>query len=273
MDVKKKRLAWQRIPQKPCLISIFAFRNRMKKRILFFLFTVVFLSCSKETRNPDTDLNPVEIGTLSINVLSYDSLGELENDFSGIKVDLNNANRTATTNSNGNVVFNDLTYGEVLPKLEKQFYESPELKVDLKTSFLDLNLFCSKFSAYKIENLNVKVFSADSITLSFNLNKPIPAGKVCKIAVLFSDTSFFSPDNFKSADVVAINNQSVQRINVAKLSSIGAALALLPNNKTFYLNAVPVSYGIYYSNLYQKKMLIGRNLYPPKNIELNKTWQ
>ncbi len=242
----------------------------MKRALILFFCVSLIFSCKKETKVPPVP-EPTKTGTATFNVATYDSLGNPESDLSGVRVSLYQTAFSGTTGANGKVTFYDVPYGDLIPFLVKDGYDGLPISVALNSPELSVNLPCTKYSAYKVISLTGHVMGKDSIYISFTLDRPVPAGKVCKIAVVYSKNSSI-PSNFDTADSLLITSQHVQDINIAKLPNLRKALESLNKTESFYLNTIPVSYGICQSNLYGKQVLIGENLYPPSSLNLAKTW-
>ncbi|HOZ87904.1 MAG TPA: hypothetical protein PL029_09105 [Bacteroidia bacterium] len=239
---------------------------------LLVCFAIIF-SCKKEKQvTPEPEPEPVKTGNLTINVTTYDSLGIKEWNFSGVKVSLYETAFSATTGANGSLTFSNVPYGRQLPVLLKNGYDGPPTSVDLGSITLTVSLPCANYSAYRIVNIIGQAVNKDSITVGFTLSRFIPFGKSCKLAILYSDTISASPSNFLQVDTISVTEENIQKLNVARLPNIRAALALRPKDRTFCLNVVPVSYGIIYSNVLGKHVLMGDNIYPPLNLNFKKTW-
>ncbi len=273
--LKKSQVPRKIGPKSLARLVYLRFKFNMKKLSILFLFLAVFFSCKKEKKSsPATDPQPeqVQTGNVTINVITYDSLGNVESDFSGVKVSLYQTAFSGTTGPNGSITFNNVPYGEILPVLVKGGYEGLPTSFSHNSNVSNVSLPCAAFSAYRVPTLTGQLLGPDSINLSFSLTKPVPAGKVCRLAVLYSDTIDATPAYFQKADSVTINTQFVQKLNVAKLPNLSLALNQLPKNKFFYINVVPVSYGIVHSKVLGKQTLVGDNVYPPANLNLKKTW-
>lgn len=243
--------------------------NRLN--VLFFCAVMVF-SCKKEkTPDPEPEPEPVKTGTVNITVLTYDSLGDQETDHSGVNVKLYQTSFSANTNAAGFVSFGNVPYGQVLPVLQKNYYDGAPVFIPLNSDQVSSTIPCAKFCAYRIQNFNAFIANPDSIPVSFNLDRSIPAGKTCKLAVMFSESAI----NLSATgiiDTIKVSSQVVQKLNIAKLPNFKNALTLLDKGKSFHISAVPVSYGPYYSNVLGKQILLGENPYFPNDITFNKNW-
>ena len=122
-----------------------------------------------------------------------------------------------------------------------------------------------------MDTLIGNIYNKDSITLTFNLSKTIPVGKFVKLAVITGTNNGLNPNDFASVDIVNLTSPNVVKLNIAKLPNLVAAIATL-SNTSFYVNAIPVTYGNYYSNLLFKSVLLGDNLYYKNNLIFLKNW-
>ncbi|MES2680820.1 MAG: hypothetical protein V4635_13090 [Bacteroidota bacterium] len=246
----------------------------MKSVPILLVCLAIIFSCKKEKQvAPEPQPEPVKTGNLTINVTTYDSLGIKEWNFSGVKVSLYGTAFSATTGANGSVTFSNVPYGRQLPVLVKTGYDGPPTSIDLSSSTLSVALPCANYSAYRITNIIGQAVNKDSITVGFSLSRFIPFAKSCKVAILYSDTISATPSNFQQVDTISVAEENIQKLNVARLPNICAALALRPKDRSFCLNVVPVSYGIIHSNVLGKHVLMGDNIYPPLNLNFKKTWQ
>lgn len=244
----------------------------MKRLILLFLCSSLVFSCRKEkSPDPEPEPAPVRTGTVNITVLSFDSLGEEEVNRSGFEVSLYKTNYSVLTDASGIVSIGNVAYGDVLPVIKKNYYDGAPVRLSLNSGQVTATIPCPKFCAYRLQNLSAFVVSPDSIPVSFNLDRPIPAGKTCKLAVMFSPIAINSAEP-GVIDTLRIGSQVIQKLNVAQLPNFKAALAALDKNKSFHISVVPVSYGPYYSNVFGKQMLLGENPYFPNDIIFNKNW-
>ncbi len=230
------------------------------------------MACKKEkTSTSPPESQPVQTGTLNLKIQMYDSLGNLETDASGVKVFLAPTTLTAVTGSDGLLQFKDLLYGNYYPSLNKDWYEGAAVAFNLNAGTVTSVLPFARFSQYKLTNLSGQVYNKDSVVLSYYLSKPIPAGMTCKVAVIAGSLGVKSTD-FSCSDVITISTQQVTKQNVAKLPELQKWLANARDSSVFYIDVIPVSYGEYFSNLNQKKVLLGRNPYTSNNLPLKKNW-
>ena|SRR6218665_737956 len=239
--------------------------------ILLLCLTVAFSCKKKKEEEPAPGPEPVKTGTLRLTVQTYDSLGQLKSNHSGVGVSLYKTSNSASTDSTGKLIFNNVSYGEVLPILQKNGYEGAPVRMTLNSETADLTVPCAQYSPYKAMNLNGFVASPDSIAISFSLNQPLPMGKSCRIAVMFSDTTI-SLGNPGILDTVRIYSQVVQKLNVANLPNLKSALIVMKKSRTFRINVVPVSYGMYFSNVFGKQVLLGEHPVFPGELAFNKNW-
>jgi hypothetical protein len=246
---------------------------QMKRISILFLCLAVAFSCKKKKEEePNPEPEPVKTGTVHFTVQTYDSLGQLKNNHSGVTLTLyQGSGLSVMTDSSGKLTINNVNYGEVIPVLQKTGYEGAPVRLTLNSESASLTVPCAQYSPYKVQNLTGFVSNPDSIAISFSLNKPLPMGKSCKIAVLFSDTTI-SPGNPGILDTVRIFSQVVQKLNVANLPNLKSALIVMKKDKNFRISAVPVSYGIYFSNVFGKQVLIGENPLFPAQLTFNKNW-
>lgn len=256
----------------PCEISIFAsFMKAVKITVLLILF-IGFLSCKKDKKEePAPQPEPLKTGTLNIKVELYDSLGDRETNAADIKVSLSPLTLTMATASDGIASFNNIQYGEYFPALQKYWYEGAAQRVSLNASSATALMPFAKYSQYRLVNLAGQVINKDSILVSYQLSKPVPTGKSCKLAVI-TNTSSVSALDFVSVDIITTDTESVFKQNVAKLPGVKDFLRSISDSAVFYLDIVPVSYGTYYSNLTLKTTLIGRNPSTNNNLPLKKNW-
>jgi hypothetical protein len=169
------------------------------------------------------------------------------------------------------VTFNEVPYGYITPQLVKTGFDGPPVAINLNSPSLTLSLPFPQRSPFKIQNFTGNVVHEDSINISFNLDRPMPVGKFCRIAVLYDSTASLSPNNYGTADIISTVSQ-YNTINISNLTAFRTRLATLPKNSTFYIGIIPVSYGLYESTLFPKPVLLGENLYYPGNLSLNKNW-
>lgn len=155
----------------------------------------------------------------------------------------------------------------------KSGYDTAPLSITLNSAnTLTVNLPFAKQSTYKMDTLIGQSLNKDSITLTFNLSKSIPSGKTVKLAVITGTNNGLNPNDFISVDIINLNSPNVLKLNVAKLPNFSNAIASLATNTNFYVNAIPVTYGVYNSNLLYKSVLLGDNLFYRNNLIFLKNW-
>lgn len=260
------------IARMPYEISIFASFMKVAKIVLMLLLVAGLLTCKKEKEeSPAPEPEPVKTGTLNIKVEMYDSLGQREADVSDVKVSLSPLTQTMSTGSEGLATFKEIGYGDYFPALQKYWYEGGRLRVSLNASSATAVMPFAKYSQYRLLNMGGQVVNKDSILISYQLTKPVPAGKSCKLAVI-TNTSSVSPLDFMTVDIITTDLQNVTKQNIAKLPGVQSFLSSIRDSAVFYVDIIPVSYGTYYSNLTLKTTLIGRNPSTNNNLPLRKNW-
>jgi hypothetical protein len=244
----------------------------MKKLVVLILCMLQLFSCKKKEADPEPQQPAApSVGSLELHIVAYDSLGGTQQDGSKIKVELPQTGTSATTNSLGIVSFTGLPYGYYAPVLTKHGYEGAPALITLSATSQAVSMPIAQRSTYLINNFHGYVAGQDSINIVFTLDKAIAAGKFCRLAILTSTLSSFTPNNFMTADLVTTNVNS-DTLNVAHLPALQASVANLPAGSPFYIGAVCVSYGLYESNQGEKAILLGDNLIFPANINFIKTW-
>lgn len=250
---------------------------RMKKAGWIFLIFLVVLSCKKKQDTPEpTPVTPApENGTLNINVKSYDSLGFPEPSTLNTTVFLSGTSFSSTANVNGDVSFN-IPPGNYLPSVIRSKYEGFPFSSNV-TSNVTTTVATSVYqnSTYSLQITGGSAATSSMVTISFNLSKTIPASKSVKVAVLFSKSSAPSVNSYSAAEVFDVLTQNTTNLNVYS-GALQTAIGQLPINSTFYLFAIPCSYGPYFSTLLNKSILVGDYLppvgAPTATIFLTKTW-
>ena len=244
-------------------------------KIVPALLLGVFLTiwaCKKEepVKEPDPVQPVVQTGELKIKVTAHDGMGDVMADHSGVKVTLQNG-ATANTNTLGEVSFPGLTYGAYAPSLLKSGSEGPPVAIQLQNPSQQSELPIAEHSKYEVTQLQCQVISKASINLYFNVEMPIPSGKPLKVAIL---THSVAPTagTFSSVDIITVETQSVSAMNIANLPDLNATVNKLANGAVFYVSAIPVSYGLYNSNLTVKPSLLGESLSAHASIQLIKNW-
>ena len=245
----------------------------MKKALFFLLVVSISFSCKKkEEPEPEPVEVPVQKGTLNIQVLSYDSLGQLLTDGSGVRV-LLNSNLSANTNTNGQVSFTELEFGNYFPSLLRENFEGAPSGVNLTAPVISHTLPCAQHSPFQASNFTSQIVTKDSIPVSFKLDRAIPGGKSVKVALLFSTSNDLHSGNYMSSDFFSVTTSTITNLNVAHFPNFKAKVNAVDSNSIFYIKVLPVSYGEYKSNLFSKPALLGENLYPPDHWLLTKNWK
>ncbi|MDX2172730.1 MAG: hypothetical protein SFY56_06385 [Bacteroidota bacterium] len=246
----------------------------MIKNILFILICFTFFNCKKKSETPE-EATPAPKPTSSINIFvtSYDSLGTIDNNNGSLPISFYQTSYSATTNTVGLALFSNIPYDTYVPILNKIGYDTAPLSITLNSAnTLTVNLPFAKQSPYKMDTLIGQSLNKDSITLTFNLSKSIPVGKTVKLAVITGTNNGLNPNDFISVDIINLSSPNVVKLNVAKLPNFANAVAALATNTNFYVNAIPVTYGSYYSNILYKNVLLGDNLFYKNNLIFLKNW-
>ncbi|MBI2722156.1 MAG: hypothetical protein HYX39_08270 [Bacteroidetes bacterium] len=249
----------------------------MKKAGWIFLIFLVVLSCKKKQDTPEpTPVTPApENGTLNIHVKSYDSLGFLEPATYSTTVFLSGTSFSSAANTNGDVSFN-VPPGNYLPSVIRSKYEgfpfSSNVTSNITTS-VDTSIYQN--STYSLQITGGSATTSSMVNISFNVSKSIPSGKSVRVAVLFNKSSPPSVNSYSTAEVFNVSTQSTSNLNIYS-GALQTAIGQLPVNSTFYLLAIPCSYGSYFSPLLNKSILVGDYLppvgAPTATIFLTKTW-
>jgi hypothetical protein len=242
----------------------------MKTIIAVVIASVIFFSCKKkkETESPATSTNPI---TLTVKVTSWDSLGQVKNDQSGYTVQIPSAS-SKVTDASGTVIFTGIKKGTYTPVITRVNHEYVPTSVSL-TQSATVNVPVAQRSSFVLKDFSANQVSKDSLTITFNLDKSIPAGKECKIAVLTGTTITMDPTSYYSNDIVTTATSSSVTVNIAKLPGVKALIAQLDSADFFFVGAVPVSYGVYVSNSSTKPILLGDNALYPGNLIFKKNWK
>jgi hypothetical protein len=228
------------------------------------------ISCNKKEKNPPPPPEPEKPGTLEVRVITYDSLGDLNADHSGVKVTLQNG-ASATTGTDGVVQFPNLPPDNYAPVLTKADYEGPFMSVRLLDDFESTTIPFPHRSPFAVSVLSGDAYSESSVQLDVTLDKPVPAGKSCKLVILGDSVPGVSPSKYLSADMTSIDGQYFDNLNVA-LPSLRTFMAKLRKSQFFYVMAVPVSYGLYNSNLLTNPIVLGRSYKTSKYVRLTRNW-
>lgn len=242
---------------------------------------LLFASCKKKDKSEESTTTPSTPanGTFNIAIASYDSIGGLEAKVLNTSVFLSGTSYSATPDTNGFVSFS-VPPGQYFPSIVRSNYEgSPFFAVIGSNNTTNASAIVARNSPWALQIANGQSFNPDSVTLSMNLNKPVPAGKLVKVAVIFAPTPPVTVHSYSVCQEFYLSQANNPNFNVCK-GAIKAAIASLPSGVTtsqpFYLLAVPVSYGNYYSSFLAKNVLLGDNLpttsMPTATIGLSKTW-
>ena len=245
----------------------------MIKYSLLLLICFALFCCKKKDDAPNDSTQPIA-PTSSINfyVTTYDSLGDIENNSANVSINLYQTSFSAVTTTAGYASISNLPYNSYVPILNKTGYDYPPISISVNNAnAVTANLPFPKLSPYKMDTLIGQKVNQDSITLTFNLSKPIPLGKSVKLAVITGTNNGLNPNDFKSIDIVNLTNSNIVKLNVAKLPNLVAAIATLTNTN-FYVNAIPVTYGAYNSNIFNRQVLLGDNIYYKNNLVFLKNW-
>ncbi len=244
------------------------------KNVLLLLVCFTFFYCKKkEGALKDTTPEIKPTSSINFNVITYDTLGDVDANNVGLNISLYQTSFSATTNTTGLAIIGNLPYNTYVPILNKIGYDAPPVSVTLNNSNpLSINLPFPKQSPYKMDTLIGHNFNKDSITLTFNLSKTIPTGKAIKLAVITGTNNGLNPNSFASVDIVNLTSSNIVKLNVAKLPNFTSAVGALASNSNFYVNAIPVTYGVYTSNLLLSPVLLGDNLFYKNNLIFLKNW-
>jgi hypothetical protein len=93
------------------------------------------------------------------------------------------------------------------------------------------------------------------------------------VVVIASGSPDLSHRKYLSADLIKLNISEVTDFNIATLPNFYSMLLGVDSASIFYVSAVPVTYGLYESNLQEKPQLLGRPLIYPGNTAAKKTWK
>ncbi|MGZ4099954.1 MAG: hypothetical protein ACXVNM_13795 [Bacteroidia bacterium] len=248
----------------------------MKALITILFISLLVFSCKKKQNSTtETPAPAEENGILNITINSYDSLGNIEAKTYSTSVFLSGTSYSGTTDTNGKISFN-VPPSTYVPSVIRPKYEGvPFLANVASNSITSVNSFVARNSPYVLTINFGNPVNQDSVTLSMNLNKSIPAGQSVKVAVLFGANSSVGVNSYTVFNQFNLTQTSNPNFNICK-GAIKTAINQLPTNTNFFLVAVPVTYGNYYSNILNKNILVGDNLptqtVPTASIQLTKTW-
>lgn len=248
-----------------------------KSIIISALFLFVFACKKKNDPEPTPQPEPEKTSSLTVKVIRYDSLGDLEIDYSGVNVSIANTSFSAVTNTAGIANFTGLPSKYQVPLLFKAGYDAAPFSVDLTNTpnYTTSPMPVAKISGFKVNqaSFSTQFIDKDSITISLTLDKAVPAGKMVKLAVLTGTNTGISALNYFSADIILLNSSSVVKRNIAKLPEFQSKLNTLTIGTNFYIKVTPVSYGLFESNLYNGKILLGDSEpYSPISPAYQKNW-
>ncbi len=236
------------------------------------LILLAFACKKKDTpEKPAPEPEAPKKGTLIIDVTTFDTTGTARSEHSGVKVLLQNG-MSKITDSSGIVSFNDLNYGIYAPSLVKDGYDGAPVTFQLNAASQTFSLPCAMHSPYRTNSQQAYIVTADSIVMSFQLSKPVPAGALVKVAILTSTLSGMTAGTPQAADMITVSTQSVSNVNIAQLPGFKKFVATLSKEQIFFVSAVPLSYGLYNSNFSAAPVLVGENLFYPGNLQLKKNW-
>lgn len=248
----------------------------MKKQISVLVIALcmgLLTSCKEKKEDPKPEPEPPKKGTINFRVTTYDSLGDVRSDHSGVKVSLVENGKTAMTDATGSVSFSDLEYGMYTPVLEKFGFDGPKTTVQLNQPTRLVELPYPQYSNYYVGSFKGKAYSASDMYVSFNLGPFIMPGDSAKIAIIASTTSDLSISKFRTADLIKVFYYEVTDHNISKLPGLSAMVKQLDSLTPFYVSAVPVAFGIYNSNLLDRPQLLGYSPDYPGNVTMIKNWK
>jgi hypothetical protein len=241
----------------------------MKKTLVFLLAGVLIFSCKKED-DPEPEPEPEKRGTITVSVQTYDSLGSVLGDKSGVRVRLNTG-QTATTTSNGEVKFDGFVHGDYVVDVFREGWDGPPALVKLDTDNKGVTLPMAQRSGFQTKNQTGQSYTKDSITISFSFNIPVPQGVTVRVAILTSTATPVNESTYSVSDVIEVQG-GVTKYNIARLPALAAFVDQIEENTTFYVSAWPVSYGKFQSNALPKPVILGENLMQDGSITLLKNW-
>lgn len=247
----------------------------MKKNLGIILLTVVLVfNCKKENPAPQPEPTPVApiSGDLLLKVVSYDSLGQIVSDQGGQKVRLD-ASHTGTTNTAGEVLFVNVPHGDYFPSLVRDYWEGPAVKINFSAATPSTSLPFAQIAPWKAQSFTALAIRPDSIIVNFKLDRPVPAGKQVKMALLAGTENNLSGSNYKSVDIFFTSASTVNQLNIANFARFKNLVASVDSGKVYYIKVLPVSYGEYTSNVLGQSVLLGENLFPPDNWLIKKEWK
>jgi hypothetical protein len=249
----------------------------MKKSLLLVTLLLFVFACKKnKEKDPPPQTEPEKTSSLTVQVIRYDSLGDAVPDRSGVSVSLPGTSFSAVTPSSGVVTFNGVPAKIHVPVIFLAGNDAGPFSVDLSavTPYTAPDVPVAQLSPFRVSSssFNGQKVNPDSITVSFTLEKQIPSGKSIKLAVLTGTSSNIMGTNYLSADIVPLSTSSVVKMNIAKLPDFYSKINNLGFNTNFYVKVTTASYGLFESNIYTNKILLGDcEPYSPA-LMFQKTW-
>ncbi len=235
---------------------------------------LLVFSCKKKKESaPEEPAPVVENGTLAVKINSYDSLGYPEAKTYSTSIFINGTGYSVDTNGNASL---SLPPGTYFPSVLRTKYEGVPFSANVSSNVTSsVTSFVARNSPYALQINSGNAVNQDSITLSLTLNKAIPAGKQVKFAVLMGTNTLVSVNSYTVFNEFYLTQTSNPKFNICS-GALKTAINQLPTLTNFYLLAVPVTYGNYYSTILNKNILVGDNLpvagASTPSIQLTKTW-
>ena len=230
-------------------------------------------SCKKKDKDPEPQPDPVKLGAIYIKIRTYDSLGAEVATPAGVKVSLVEDNVSATTDASGEVTFSNLAYGYHTPVITREGYDGPLLTIFLQNPEYHASVPIARYSPFKPTNMKADIFGPGSIFLSFTLDPALPAGDSLQLAVVASVAPDLSERKFQSLDLIKVTTTKVTDYQIGTLPEFKELVKGLDSAATFYVSAVPLSYGLYHSNLQNDPQLLGHTQEFPGYVTLKKSWK
>lgn len=245
----------------------------MKHLIAACALLFIFIGCKKD--EPSTDPAPVtpevKRGEIKLKLLFYDSLADLRAPLVGQLVRLDAVN-SATVDTNGEVNFRDIAYGDYYLSIVKDFWEGPPLKITHNAAQTTATVPFATIAPWQAKSFTAQAFKKDSIVVNFKLDRAVPASKQVKMALIAGKDNSLAGSNFQSLDVFFTGTDNVNQLNIAKFAAFKNFVASIDSGEVYFIKVLPVTYGGYWSNVFSKNVLLGDNLFPPDNWLINKEW-
>lgn len=245
----------------------------MKHLIAASALLLLLISCKKD--EPNTEPAPVtpevKTGEIKLKLLFYDSLGELHTPLVGQLVRLDAVN-SGTVDSNGEVSFKDIAYGNYFVSVVKDFWEGPPLKISHNAAQTTATVPFAAIAPWQAKSFTAQAFKKDSIEVNFKLDRPVPATKQVKMALIAGKDNSLSGSTYQSLDIFFTGTDNVNQLNIAKFAAFKNFVAGLDSGAVYFIKVLPVSFGGFESNVFSKNVLLGDNLFPPDNWLINKEW-